>query len=89
MSCVSVGVRVAQSIVDLHFCRGTQREAKSPGITSDLDEPQQLLGESAGANTLDHIPLPKVPLHKVPLPDISLPNVPLSQAYRGTLVGEE
>ena len=55
----------------------TLREAEAARNTSDVDVDQQLLGESAGGNSLPEIPLPDVPLPDVPFPDIPLPDVHL------------
>jgi len=55
----------------------TQREAGAARNISDVDVEQQLLGKSAGGDTLPHVPLPDVPLPDVPLPDVPLPDVPL------------
>ena len=55
----------------------TLREADAAGNTSDVDVVQQLLGESAGGDSLPDAPLPDFPLPDVPLPDVLLPNVPL------------
>jgi hypothetical protein len=38
------------------------REAEPPGYTSDVDVAQQLLGESAGDDSLPNVPLSDVPL---------------------------
>jgi hypothetical protein len=77
----------------------TVREAEAAGNTSDVDVEQQLLGESAGGDSLSDVPLPDVPLPDVPvpdvplpdvpLPDVLLPDVPLSEARPDGLVGEE
>ena len=60
----------------------TLREAGAAGNTFDVDAEQQLLGKSAGGDSLPDLPLPDfpfldVPLQDVPLPDVSLPDVPL------------
>ena len=55
----------------------TLREAEAAGNTSDVDVEQQLLGESAGGDSLPDVPLPDVPFPDVPLPDIPLPDVSL------------
>jgi len=55
----------------------TLREAEAAGNTSDVCVQQQLLGKSAGGDSLPDVPLPDVPLQDVHLPDISLPDVPL------------
>jgi len=75
------------------------REAEAAGNTSDVDMEQQLLGESAGGDSLPDVPLldvplPDVPLPDVPLPDVSLPDVPLPavplpEAHLDGSVGEE
>jgi hypothetical protein len=77
----------------------TLREAEAAGNTSHVDVEQQLLGQSAGGNSLPDVPLPDVPLLDVPLPDVPLsdvplPNVPLPdvtlpEARPAGLVGEE
>jgi hypothetical protein len=54
----------------------TLREAEVGGNTSDMDVNQQLLIESAGADSLSDDPLPDDPLPDVPLPDDPLPDVP-------------
>ena len=55
------------------------RQAEAAGNTFDVDVDHQLLGESAGGDSLPDVPLPDVPL-----PDVSLPEV--RQDYS---VGEE
>ena len=60
-----------------HPAAPTLREAEDAGNISDVDVEQQLLGESAGGNSLPDVPLPDVPLPDVPLPDVPLPDVPL------------
>jgi hypothetical protein len=55
----------------------TLREAVAAGNTLDVDVEQQLLGQSAGGDSLPDVPLPDVPLLDVPLPDVPLPDVPL------------
>jgi len=55
----------------------TLQEAEAAGNTSDVNVEQQLLGESAGGDSLPDGPLPDVPLPDVPLPDVPLPDVPL------------
>ena len=77
----------------------TLREAEAAGNTSDVDVEQQLLGESAGGDslpdvplpdvTLPDVPLPDVPLPDVPLPDVPLPHFPLPEARRDGSVGEK
>jgi len=37
----------------------TLREAEAAGSTSDVDVDQQLLGQSAGGNSLPDVPLPQ------------------------------
>jgi hypothetical protein len=56
----------------------TLPDAEAPGNTADIDLEQQLLGESAGSNSLPDDPLPGVPLADVPLPDVALSNLPLA-----------
>jgi len=46
----------------------TLQEAEAAGNTSNVDINQQLLGESAGGDSLRNDTLPDVPLHDVPLP---------------------
>ena len=67
----------------------TLREGEAPGHTLYVDVEQQLLGESAGGNSLPGVPLPGVPLPDVPLPDVPLPDVPLGEARPDGSVGEE
>jgi hypothetical protein len=72
----------------------TLREAEAARNTSDVDVEQQLLGESAGGDSLLDVPLPDVPppdvpLPDVPLPDVPLPDVPLPEARPDGSVGEE
>jgi len=55
------------------------RQAEAAGNTSGVDVDQQLLGESAGGDSLPD----------VPLPDDPLPDVPLTQARPDRSVGEE
>jgi hypothetical protein len=55
----------------------TLREAEAAGNTSDVDVEQQLLGESAGGDTLPDVRLPDVPLLDVPLQDVPFPDGPL------------
>ena len=62
----------------------TLREAEAAGNTSDVDVEQQLIGESAGGDSL-----PGVPLLDVPLPDVPLADVPLPEARPDGSVGEE
>jgi len=57
----------------------TRREAETAGNRSDVDVDQQLLGESAGGDSLPN----------VPPPDDPLPDVPLPAARPDGLVGEE
>jgi len=72
----------------------TLREAEAAGNPSDVDVEQQLLGESAGGNSLPDgslpdVPLPDVLLPNVPLPDVPLPDIPLPDARLDVSVGEE
>jgi len=67
----------------------TLREAEAAGNTSDVDVEQQLLGDSAGGDSLPDVPLPYVPLPDVPLPDVVLPDVVLPEARPDGSVGEE
>jgi hypothetical protein len=53
----------------------TLGEAEAAGITSAVDVEQQVLGESAGADSLPNGPLPNIPFPDVPLPDVPLPDV--------------
>ena len=53
------------------------QEADAARHTLDVDVEQQLLGESAGGDSLPDVSLPDVPLPDVPLQDVSLPDVPL------------
>jgi hypothetical protein len=65
----------------------TLREAEAAGNTSHVAVEQQLLGKSAGGDSVPDVPLldvplvdvllPNVPLPDVPLPDVPLPDVPL------------
>ena len=55
------------------------RQAEAAGNTLDVDVDHQLLGESAGGNSLPDVPLPDVPL----------PDVPLAEARQDYSVGEE
>jgi len=55
----------------------TRWEAEAARNTSDVNVEQQLLGESAGGDSLPDFPLPDVPLPDVPLPDVPLLDVPL------------
>jgi hypothetical protein len=55
------------------------REPVVSGNTSDVNVEQQLLGKSAGGNSLP----------AVPVPDIPLPNVPLPKAPMHSSVGPE
>jgi len=57
----------------------TLREAEAAGNSSDVDVDEQPLGESAGGDSLPHVPLPNVPV----------PNVPLPVARSDGSVGEE
>ena len=45
------------------------RQAEAAGNTSDVDVDQQLLGKSAGGDSLLNVPLPDVPLPDVHLPE--------------------
>ena len=65
------------------------REAEAAGNTLDVDADQQLLGESAGGDSLPDVPLPDVPLLEDSLPDLPLPDVPLSEARPDGAVGKE
>jgi len=47
----------------------TRRGAEAAGDTSDVDVDQQLLGESAGGDSLPIFPLPHVALPNVPFPE--------------------
>jgi len=72
----------------------TLRKGKAARNDLDVDVKQQLLGESAGGDSLPEVPLLDVPLPDVPLPDVSLPDVPLPdiplpEARPDGLVGEE
>jgi len=67
----------------------TLRESEAAGNTSDVDVDLQLLGESAGGDSLPDVPLPDVPLPDVILPDVPLPDVPLPEACPDGSVGEE
>ena len=72
----------------------TLREAEAARNTSDVDVEQQLLGESAGGDSLPDVPhpdvpLPDIPLPDVPLPDDALPDVPLPEARQDGSVGKE
>jgi hypothetical protein len=67
----------------------TLREAEAAGNISDVDMEQQLLGKSAGGNTLPDIHLQNVPLPNVPLPNVPIPDVLLPEARPDGLVGEE
>ena len=55
----------------------TLTEAEAARNTSDIDVEQQLLSESAGVDSLPHVPLLDVPLPNVPLSDVPLLTVPL------------
>jgi len=72
----------------------TRQEADAAGNTSDVDVDQQLLGESAGGDSLPDVPLQHVPFPHVPLPDVSLldvpvPDGPLTEARLDGSLGEE
>ena len=67
----------------------TLREADAAGNISDDDVEQQLLGKSAGGDSLPDVRLPDVPLPDFPLPDVPLPDVPLPEARPDGSVGEE
>jgi hypothetical protein len=82
----------------------TLGEAEAARNTSDVDVEQQLLGESAGGDSLPdlplpdvplpdvplpHVPLPDVPLPDVPLPDVALPDIPLPETRPDASVGKE
>jgi len=67
----------------------TLREAEAAGNTSDVDVDQQLLGGSAGGDSLLDVPLMDVPLPDVPLPDVPLTDVLLPEARPDGSVGEE
>jgi hypothetical protein len=82
-----------------HPAAPTRREAEATGNTSDVDVEQQLLGESAGGDSLPDVPLPDVPRPDVPrpdvpladvsLPDVPVPDVPLPEARPNGSLGEE
>jgi hypothetical protein len=72
----------------------TLREAEAAGNISDVNVEQQLLGESAGGDSLrdvrlPDVRLPDVPLPDVPLHDVPLPDVSLAEARPDGSVGEE
>jgi hypothetical protein len=72
----------------------TLREAEAARKTLDVNVEQQLLGKSAGGDSLPDCPLPDVPLLDVPLldvplPDVPLPDVPLPEARPDGSLGEE
>jgi hypothetical protein len=67
----------------------TLREAEAAGNTSDVNVELQLLGESAGGDSLPDVPLTDVPLPDVPLPYVPLPDVPLPEERPDGSVGEE
>jgi len=82
----------------------TLQEAEAARNTSGVDVEQQLLGESAGGDSLPDGPLPDVPLPDVPLPDdplptvrirddslhnVPLPDVCLREAGQDSTLGEE
>ena len=67
----------------------TLRQPGAAGNISDVDVVQQLLGESAGGDSLSDVSLPDVPLLYVPLPGVPLPDVPLPEAHPDGSVGEE
>jgi len=55
---------------------------------------QQLLGKSAGGDSLPNgphqdVPLPDVPVPDVPLPDVSVPHDPLPEMRLDFSLGEE
>jgi hypothetical protein len=57
----------------------TLQEAEPAGNTSDVDVAQQLLGESAGGDYLQDVPLLDIPLPDLPLPYVPLPHAPLPE----------
>ena len=77
----------------------TLQEAEAAGNISDIDVVQQLLGESAGGDSLLDVRLPDVllpdvpfqdvPLPKVPLPDVPLHDVPHPEVRPDVPVGKE
>jgi len=72
----------------------TLREAEAAGNTLHVTAEQQLLGETAGGDSLPDVHLPDVPLSEVSLPnvlpsDVPLPHVPLPGARPDGSVGEE
>jgi len=72
----------------------TLREAEAARHSLDVNVDQQLLGESAGGDSLPDVPLPDVLLLDVPLPDVLppdvlLPDVLLIQARPDGSEGEE
>jgi len=60
------------------------QEAEADRHSSCVDVNQQLVGESAGGDSLPDIPLPDVPFDDVPLPD-----EPLLMTHPAGLVGEK
>ena len=62
----------------------TLGEDEAARNTLDVDVEQQLLGESAGSDSVPDVLLPDVPLLDVPLP-----NVPLTEVHADVSVGEE
>jgi len=52
----------------------TLGQAEPAGDTSDVYVEHQLLGDSAGGESLRNVRLPDVPLPDVPLPDVASPD---------------
>ncbi|KAF8539101.1 hypothetical protein BDD12DRAFT_883297 [Trichophaea hybrida] len=67
----------------------TLREAEAAGNISDVNVEQQLLGESAGGDSLLDVSLLDDPLPDDPLPDVPIPNVPSPHVHPDGLVAEE
>jgi len=68
-------------------------EAEAAGNTPDVDVEQQLLGKSAGGDSVRDVLLPNIPVEDVALPHVPLPDfphsdVPLTEAHPDGSVGE-
>ena len=72
-----------------HPAAPTLQEAEASGNIWDVDVEQQLLGESAGGDSIPDVRLLDIPLPDVRLPDVPLPDVPLPEARPDGSVGEK
>jgi len=67
----------------------TLEEPQAAGNTQDVDVDQQLLGKSAGGDSLPDVSHPVVPLLDVPLPDVTPHDGLLPEPRPDGSLGEE